>query len=48
MDKPSVRRLSDTEKDALILDQAALIGRLVARITELEALVGKVRSTRPV
>lgn len=43
MEKPVVRRLSDAEKDALLVDQAAMIARLVARITELEALVGKVR-----
>lgn len=38
-------RLSDAEKDALSLEQAALIERLAARITALEALVGKPRKT---
>ena len=38
-------RLSESEKDALLLEQAALIGRLAARITELEAMLGKPRKT---
>jgi len=37
--------LSEAEKDALLLEQAALIERLAARISELEALVGKPRKT---
>ena len=45
MEKPPRHRLSDAEKDALLLEQAALIERLAARITELEALVGKPRKT---
>jgi transposase len=39
------RRLTDAEKDALLLDQQALIERLAARISELEGLVGKPRKT---
>ncbi|GLR80804.1 hypothetical protein GCM10007856_34840 [Azospirillum oryzae] len=45
MEKPPHYGLSDAEKDALLLEQAALIERLAARITELEALVGKPRKT---
>jgi transposase len=37
--------LSDAEKDALLTQQAEMIERLVARIGELEALVGKPRKT---
>jgi transposase len=39
------RRLSEAEKDALLLEQAALIERLLARVAELEALVGKPKRT---
>lgn len=43
---PSPRiRLTEAEKDALLLEQAALIERMAARIAELEALVGKPRKT---
>jgi hypothetical protein len=45
MKGPLRYRLTDDEKDALLREQAALIDRLVARITELEALVGKPRKT---
>jgi transposase len=45
MEKLPVCRLSDAEKDALILEQAALIQRLAARVSELEALVGKPKKT---
>ena len=38
-------RLTEAEKDALLLEQAALIERMAARIAELEALVGKPRKT---
>ncbi|MBP2233327.1 hypothetical protein J2847_006664 [Azospirillum agricola] len=44
MGKPPRHRLSDAE-EALLLEQAALIERLAARTTELEALVGKPRKT---
>lgn len=37
--------LSEADKDALLLEQAAMIERLAARIAELEALVGKPRKT---
>ena len=37
--------LSDAEKDALLLEQAAMIQRLAARIAELEAILGKPRKT---
>jgi len=39
------RRLTEAEKDALPREQQALIERLAARISELEALVGKPRKT---
>jgi len=45
MKEPPRYRLSDAEKDALIVEQAALIERLVARVAELEALVGKPKKT---
>ena len=45
MEKPPHYRLSEAEKDALLVEQAALIERLVGRIAELEALVGKPRKT---
>lgn len=45
MKVPSRYRLSEAEKDALLLEQAALIERLAARISELEALVGKPKKT---
>ncbi|CAO3420090.1 IS66 family transposase [Azospirillum doebereinerae] len=45
METPPRHRLSDAEKDALLLEQAALIERLATRIAELEALVGKPRKT---
>ena len=37
--------LSEGEKDVLLAQQQAMIERLVARISELEALVGKPRKT---
>lgn len=37
--------LSEAEKDVLLLQQHEMIARLVARISELEALVGKPRKT---
>jgi transposase len=43
--KPPRHRLTEAEKDALLLEQAALIERLAARVAELEALVGKPRKT---
>lgn len=46
MATPPRIRLTEAEKDALLLDQAALIERVAARIAELEALVGKVLSRR--
>jgi len=45
MKLPLRYRLSDTEKDALLTEQAALIERMAARIAELEAAVGKPRKT---
>ena len=45
MKLPSRYRLTDTEKDALLTEQAALIERMAARIAELEASVGKPRKT---
>jgi transposase len=45
MRKPPRHRLTEAEKDALLLEQAALIARLAARVAELEALVGKPRKT---
>jgi transposase len=44
MPLPPRFRLSDAEKDALLAQQQDMIERLVARITELEALVGKPRN----
>ena len=38
-------RLSEAEKDALLLEQAALIERLAARIAALEAAIGKPQKT---
>ena len=40
MEKPPRYHLSEAEKDALLVEQAALIERLAARVAELEALVG--------
>jgi transposase len=37
--------LSETERDALLMEQAAMIEHLVARIAALEAIVGKPRQT---
>jgi hypothetical protein len=37
MKSPRTYRLSETEKDALLLEQGALIEDLSARVTELEA-----------
>lgn len=45
METPPRYRLNEAEKDALLLEQAALIERLAARVAELEALVGKPRKT---
>ena len=45
MEKPPRYRLSEAEKDVLLVEQAALIERLAARVAELEALVGKLRKT---
>ena len=45
MTEPPRYRLSETEKDALLVEQAALIERLAARVAELEALVGKPKKT---
>ena len=45
MTVPPRYRLSDAEKDALLFEQAALIERLVARVAELEALLGKPKKT---
>jgi transposase len=45
MTPPFRYRLSDREKDALLTEQAALIERLAARVTELEALLAKPRKT---
>ena len=45
MNRPPRIGLSEAEKDVLLLEQAALIERLAARISELEALVGKPRKT---
>lgn len=42
---PSRFGLSEAEKDALLAQQQNLIERLVAWISELEALVGKPRKT---
>lgn len=43
MTVPPRYHLSEAEKEALLLEQAALIERLAARVAELEALVGKPR-----
>lgn len=44
--KPPTRfRLSDADKDALLMEQAALIERMAARIAELEAAIGKPKKT---
>ncbi|CAH2602194.1 transposase [Rhodovastum atsumiense] len=45
MPTPPRIRLTEAEKDALLLEQAALIERMAARIAELETLVGKPRKT---
>ncbi len=45
MANPPRFELSDVEKDSLLAQQQAMIERLVARISELEALVGKPRKT---
>lgn len=45
MTVPPRYRLSEAEKDVLLLEQAALIERLAARVAELEALVGKPKKT---
>ncbi|WP_040567693.1 IS66 family transposase, partial [Magnetospirillum molischianum] len=45
MKSPIRYRLSDADKDALLLEQAALIERQAARIAELEAALGKPKKT---
>jgi transposase len=45
MAPPSEHGLNEAEMRDLLLRQAEMIGRLVARISELEALVGKPRKT---
>jgi transposase len=45
MAKPPRIGLSEAEKDALLVQQQEMIERLVSRISELEALVGKPRKT---
>lgn len=45
MGGPPSRPLTEIDKDAIILEQAALIEHLAGRIKELEALVGKPRKT---
>lgn len=45
MKLPPRYRLSDAEKDALLLEQAALIERMAARIAALEAALGKPKKT---
>jgi len=45
MAPPFRYRLSDDEKDALLCEQAALIERQAARITELEALLARPKKT---
>ncbi len=45
MAPPFRYRLSDDEKDALLSEQAALIERQAARITELEALLARPKKT---
>ncbi len=45
MEKPPRYRLSEAEKNDLLLAQEEMIERLAARVAELEALVGKPRKT---
>lgn len=45
MKLPPRYRLSDAEKDALLLEQAALIERMAARIADLEAALAKPKKT---
>jgi transposase len=45
MPPPFRYRLSEREKDALLIEQAALIERLAARVKELEALLAKPKKT---
>ena len=45
MTRPPRFGLSDADKDALLIEQAAMIERLAARIAELEAALGKPRKT---
>ena len=45
MSPPPRFRLSDAEKDALLLEQAEMIQRMATRIAELEAILGKPRKT---
>ena len=45
MTQPPRYNLSDADKDALLSQQAEMIERLVRRVGELEALVGKPRKT---
>ena len=45
MKPPGTYRLSEAEKDALLLEQAALIEHLSARVTELEAALKKPKKT---
>ena len=45
MPTPPRFSLNDAEKDALLVQQQEMIERLVARISELEGLVGRPRKT---
>jgi transposase len=45
MSPPPLHVLTEAEKNELLLAQHEMIERLVARISELESLVGKPRKT---
>lgn len=45
MSPPPLHALSEAEKNELLLAQHDMIERMAARISELEALVGKPRKT---